>query len=163
MAERFLWFACLLCFWCLLSGKWDAFHFGSGVLSCLVIAWISAKAHSSLGSTGLKALPGRIFRFLRYLVWLTQRILMAAWHIACVVLDPKLPLNPKLSRHKSILSGDKNLTIFGTSITLTPGTITVDIKDGEVLVHELDSDSAGDITSYAMEKEIAKIKGEGLS
>ncbi len=160
MAERFLWFACLLSFWCLLSGKWDAFHFGSGVLSCLAVAWISAKAHSSLGTTGLKVLPGRIFRFLLYLIWLTQRILMAAWHIACVVLDPKLPLNPKLSRHKSILSGDKNLTIFGTSITLTPGTITVDIQNGEVLVHELDSDSAGDITSYAMENEIAKIKGE---
>lgn len=157
MAERLTWFLFLLAFWCLLSGKWDLFHFGSGVLSCLAAAWFAGGRGPAASPESRRALPGRVFRFLRYLVWLAQHIIMAAWHVAAVVLHPKLRLNPKISTHASLLSGEKSLAIFGTSITLTPGTITVDIQGRDVTVHELDADSAGDITSGAMEKEIARI------
>ncbi|MBU3759115.1 MAG: hypothetical protein FGM27_04220 [Candidatus Omnitrophica bacterium] len=163
MAAFAIWFSVLLSFWCLLSGQWDPFHFGSGILSCAAAAFFAARQHEALTSAKLLTLPGKALRFTFYLFWLAQRIVMAAWHVACVVLDPALRIHPKISTRTSVLQGDKNLAVFGTSITLTPGTITIDIQGRDVLVHELDGDSAGDIVSGAMEQAIDSIAGGGKS
>ncbi len=152
----------LFLFWILLSGKIDAIHLFFGGLSALLIAAYSAQlAKSILPPVSLLQMPVVFFRYVRYCIWLTGRILLAAVHVSRLVLSPRLPIHPRLYSHATPLKTDLERVLFANSITLTPGTITVDLKDGTLMIHQLDEDSSGDIHSGEMEKQIARIFGRG--
>ncbi|MEM0955410.1 MAG: Na+/H+ antiporter subunit E [Pseudomonadota bacterium] len=91
---------------------------------------------------------------LAYQPWLFGRILKSGWHVSRLILHPSLPIKPKLIRHTTPLQSDGELVTLGNSITLTPGTVTVEIAPGEVLVHALDEDSTQDLRTGAMETKI---------
>jgi multicomponent Na+:H+ antiporter subunit E len=78
-------------------------------------------------------------------------------HVAKLVLNPEMPINPKMIRYKSKLKKELSLATFANSITLTPGTITADIVDGEYYVHCLDQKVADDLMSGDMEKKVAHV------
>jgi multicomponent Na+:H+ antiporter subunit E len=88
---------------------------------------------------------------------LFSRILASGVHLTYLILHPRLPLDPRIIRYRTQLTGDTALTIFGNSITLTPGTVTVEIDSDELEVHALDEASALDITSLRLEKKIADL------
>jgi multicomponent Na+:H+ antiporter subunit E len=90
-----------------------------------------------------------------YAPWLFGRILASGVHLAYLILHPSLPLNPQMIRHRTRLTGDTAITIFGNSITLTPGTVTVEVNGDEFEVHALDEASASDVTSLRLENKIA--------
>jgi multicomponent Na+:H+ antiporter subunit E len=97
-------------------------------------------------------------RFFAYIPWLIYQIIMANFHVARLVLSPKMPINPKIIKFKVKLDSDISLVTFANSITLTPGTITVDIKEGEFCVHALDETVAYDLLfGGKMEDRIAHI------
>ena len=143
----------LLFFWFLLSGKLDAFHALLGITSVLIVLQTGTRKTSYPLST----IGHYLLRGLGYTSWLLGRIILAALHVSQVILQPKMAIAPKLIRHKSSLAGDNARVVFANSITLTPGTITVEIEDGELAVHQLDDDSSGDIVSGLMETQISKI------
>jgi len=145
-------------FWFFLSGKADAFHLALGFFTALSIALIHRKALAGLSLARTLEL---IARFFRYLTWLMWQIVLAAWHVSCVVLRRDMKLNPKFITHKTILRPDEARVIFANSITLTPGTITADLAGDTLVIHQLDDNSAGGIISHDMEKEIEKIYGAG--
>jgi len=158
----------LFAFWFLLSGKRELFYLAAGFLSALSIAWMSTST-SQTKQGKKKRGPGPVRRtwplFLlmtplrgcRYAIWLLGRILRAAVHVALIVVNPKMPLRPKLIRHKTTLKTNIEKVIFANSITLTPGTITGNLEGDTLTIHQLDDNSAADILSGAMEKEIRKI------
>lgn len=155
----FLRTAVLFLFWIFLSGKFDAVHLFLGFLSSLAIAILTSfesKPHRNSLKT-LRRGPGIFIRGFLYSFWLLGRIILATVHVSRLVLSPKMPLAPRLIKHKSILKSDAAKVIFANSITLTPGTITVDISGNEFLVHELDHESSEDIRTKRMEREIKKI------
>lgn len=146
-------------FWILLSGQSDAFHLTAGALSCLAVLALNRDLYTRKPGHRLPflALLGTLFRALRYATWLLGRIIMAALHVSRIVLDPKMPLSPRFIKHRTLLDNDYAKVIFGNSITLTPGTITAELRGSELVVHQIDDASAGDILSGTMEKEISKI------
>lgn len=80
----------------------------------------------------------RFFKFIFiYIPNLIIEMIKANFEIAKVVLDPKLPINPGFVKKQTILGKDDNLEklIVASSITLTPGTLTVDVIDDCYFIH----------------------------
>lgn len=152
---------CILFFgWILLSGKFDRFHIGMGVISCLIISFFSSDLLFS--SSNLKNIYTQWPRFLIYIPWLLYQVFIANLHVMYLVFHPRMMdlIDPKIIKFKSRLKSDMSLTTFANSITLTPGTITVFVTDyGDFEVHAIDSHS-GDSLPGEMETRIAKIFNE---
>jgi multicomponent Na+:H+ antiporter subunit E len=100
---------------------------------------------------------GQTLRFVGYVPWLLYQILLSNIHVAYLVLSPRPPIDPKIIKFKAKLKKDISLAVFANSITLTPGTITADIVDGEYHVHALSRKVADDLLSGEMEDKVARI------
>jgi multicomponent Na+:H+ antiporter subunit E len=141
----------LFALWLLFSQSYTAVHMAIGFGVALGVALLNSSE-----------LSRSIYRvswigLLVYAPWLFSRILASGVHLTYLILHPRLPLDPRIIRYRTQLTGDTALTIFGNSITLTPGTVTVEIDSDELEVHALDEASALDITSLRLEKKIADL------
>jgi len=146
--------------WCVLSGKFDGFHLTLGVISCLIVSFLSADL--LLQSPHLKKLPMIWLHFIRYIPWLLFQVFVANIHVMYLAFHPKMMdlIDPQIIRFKSRLKSDIALVTLANSITLTPGTITVYISVfGDVTVHMIDVES-GQSLPWIMDARIAEIFGE---
>ena len=75
-----------------------------------------------------------------YLPYLIKEMLISAIHVAKLVLNPK-DMNPGLMKIEDMPSGKIGKVIYANSITLTPGTYTITLDSGEMLVHYIDRSS----------------------
>lgn len=151
-------FSVLSAFWIALSGKFDTLHLSMGFASVvLVMIMTRRKGHPGRSAKAVSDQCRLYFGFFLYIPWLCFQIFLAAIHVSKLLLNPKLPINPGIIRHKSILLSDRHKVIFGNSITLTPGTITSDLDKDYFVVHQLDQDSAAGILDHSMEKKIQSI------
>jgi len=82
---------------------------------------------------------------------------LANIHVAALALNPKMPIDPKIITFKTKLESDVSWVTLANSITLTPGTVTVDIKDGVFYVHALSKKVADDLNTGEMEDRVAHI------
>jgi len=143
--------------WFILSGQFDPFHISLGVVSSLIVAWISGDL--LFQNPIRKGFIARTIRFLIYIPWLMVQIFIANLHVLKVVFHPR-PLeviDPKIIKFNSKLSGQMPLYILGNSITLTPGTVTIFVNVfGTYTVHAIDQQSAEALPGE-METKIARI------
>lgn len=136
----------LFALWIVLSGKLDAVHLLMGAISTLCI---------TMGTYRLLLLPPAIGpemvhpvaivpwgRLLTYIPWLCWEIVVASVQVAYLVLHPKMPISPCLVRFRMPLPHTLARLTLATSITLTPGTVTLDVQDDEFLVHALTVEGA---------------------
>lgn len=150
-------FAILFSFWLLFSGRFDLFHLLLGVISCLMVSWIS---NHLLFPTQIS--PGLLkiwIKFARYLPWLFNQIFLANLHVLYLTFHPRMMemINPKVIKFHSRLKSDVSRTTLANSITLTPGTITIHAGVmGSFAVHCIDDKSGQDLPGD-MEKKIAKV------
>jgi multicomponent Na+:H+ antiporter subunit E len=161
-------FFLLLGLWLLLSGHYDVIHISMGVFSALLVVLINLRLRKyyfyeeEISETGAKIrgifpTPLRFGRVLLYIPWLILQIIVASLQVAAVVLNPKMPVDPALLRFKTRLPNLASKVILANSITLTPGTITVRLKDDEFLVHSLMAVSATGIIQDKLPEEVAKL------
>ncbi len=137
-------------FWMPLSGFFDVFHLSIGVFCCALVAYIS---HDLLFvNVRVGDMRTIVRRFFAYVPWLIYQILLANLHVLKIVLSRKMPIAPRIIRFKPKLESDISHVTFANSITLTPGTITVEIMNGEYYVHAIDEAVAEDLL-YAKEME----------
>jgi multisubunit Na+/H+ antiporter MnhE subunit len=80
--------------------------------------------------------------------------------VAYIVLNPKLPIDPGLLRFRTRLQSSVGHILLANSITLTPGTITVDLTEGTYLVHALVPQAAGSLLEAKMQNKLEMIFGE---
>lgn len=86
---------------------------------------------------------GRLFQLLAYWAWLLVEIFKANWVVIKACLRSTLDINPALVKVKTGCESDLARTVFANSITLTPGTVSVEVEGNKILVHALYEDSAG--------------------
>jgi multicomponent Na+:H+ antiporter subunit E len=151
--KRLAGFLVLLSFWLVLSGHYDLFHIGWGIVSAAVVTFFSVGL-TSLNTDRQDRL--RFWGLVSYLPWLLLQVVLANLHVAYLVLRPTA-IRPQIIRVKTRLSGDLAKTILGNSITLTPGTITMDIQDDELIVHALSEKVARELADGEMERRVARI------
>ena len=150
-------FVVLFVFWLLLSGKFDLFHIALGLICCAIV---SAVSHDLLFTkSGIQYKIDIFLRFCLYLPWLIYQIVLANLHVAYMVLFPK-KIEPQIIRFKTGLKSDLSMVTLANSITLTPGTITMDIAGEEFVVHALSKKVADDLLTGDMERRVAGIYRE---
>lgn len=148
-------FLVLVGFWILLSGRFDFFHLTLGIICSLLVAYLS---HDLLFfNVRLGDFRNRIKRFIQSAPWFLGQIFSANLHVAYLALSPKMPIDPQIIRFQTKLESDISWVAMANSITLTPGTITMDIRDGEFFVHAIDKKVAYDLNTGEMEDKIAHV------
>lgn len=98
---------------------------------------------------------------LRYLVWLVWNVIRANIEVAKLILHPRLPIQPSLLTFRTTLEHPLAQALVANSITLTPGTVTVDLVDGRYLVHAIVPASADGVTRGAVQNAVGPVFGEG--
>ncbi|MCL5780899.1 MAG: Na+/H+ antiporter subunit E [Firmicutes bacterium] len=146
-------------FWFSLSGQLHPLLLILGVISSLLVAYWSTDV--LIGQMNKGPDIDRIFRMIAYVPWLVWQIVLSNIHVVQLVLSPKLEIDPKIIRFKHDLKTDMGIVILANSITLTPGTITINGGRGEFIVHAVSKKTADDLLSGEMQ---AKVKGlEGVT
>ncbi len=157
-------FVFLFGLWLVLSGKFDMVHVSMGAAGALSVTWLSGDLLYSSRAGGerrwLTELPWHRIVF-SYLPWLGLEIVKANIQVLRLVLGPRSLLQPRLVRYRPRLQSEVALVTFANSITLTPGTVTVDVEeDGTIVVHAIDAATAAGLESGEMEARIAAVFGE---
>lgn len=156
MKQALVLFAHLMLVWLFLSGHFDATLITYGVLSCAFV--VALMAH--LRILDEEALPVHLgLRPFFFLPWLFKEIVLSNIAVAKVILDPKLPIRPRILRVRASQRSDVAQVIYANSITLTPGTLTLDVRNGEFLVHALTDESAEGLLSGEMDRRVARLEG----
>ncbi len=145
-------------FWILLSGEFTFILITSGVVASLITAYLSHDIF--IGKADLKTETGRVFKFIVYIPWLLWEIILANVEIAYLVLSPKPLVDPQIVRFKNDLKTDLGIVTLAHSITLTPGTVTVDANREEFVIHAIWQKSADGIIGGEMQQKVKKIEGE---
>ncbi len=150
----------LFVFWMLLSGMFDAFHLFLGILASGAVAWFSAHLLFPTGTVTFKA--SSLLGMLLYLPWLLWQILLANLQVARIVLHPRMMelINPQIVRFQTRLKTPFARVTFGQSITLTPGTITINIDDQEFTVYALTDDTAESLPGEMENRVLAALEKE---
>jgi multicomponent Na+:H+ antiporter subunit E len=125
--------------WLLLSGHWDGVHVGLGAAAAALVAWLNR------GEEDVTRLAQALPRMAWYVPWLLVEIVRANLAVMRIVLDPRLPIDPVVVRVRAPLRGALAVTTLANSITLTPGTITLDAEDDQLTVHALEAGGADGI------------------
>lgn len=146
----------LFVLWLLLSGHYDPLLLTLGAVSCLgvvAIAWrmdvIDHEGHPvQLGP-----------RILLYWPWLAWRIVKANVEVARLIVHPALPIEPLVLKAATSQKSELGQVIYANSITLTPGTVAVDLGPGAIQVHCLTRRLAADIESGEMDRRVSRLEG----
>lgn len=102
-------------------------------------------------------LPG----LLRYWIWLLWEVVKANIIVARTILEPDMVLTPRMVRVKNLPKSQFGRVLFANSITLTPGTVSVDMDDDEIIVHALIKELTGPEGFADMARRCAIAAGEG--
>ncbi|UCC13303.1 MAG: Na+/H+ antiporter subunit E [Gammaproteobacteria bacterium] len=146
----------LLAVWLLLSGHYDPLLISLGVASVILTTWIAAR----LKIVDIEGHPIHIaLRTIRYFPWLFWEIVKSNVDVARRVLSPSLPVSPRVFTVQSSQRTAVGRTIYANSITLTPGTVTIDVRGSELDVHSLTSESAAEIQSGRMDARVTIFEG----
>ena len=143
----------MLLTWPIVDGQIDIQIVIAGLIASLIVAImfheILPEEHHVFIS------PVRIFWFLIYIPVFFYYIIKANLDVVYRALHPKMPINPGIVKIKTNLKTDSGITALANSITLTPGTLTVDLTDdGYLYIHWINvrSDDVEQATKFIAQR-----------
>ena len=141
--------------WLALSGHFNPLLLSLGVLSATTVTFVSRR----MGIIDAEGQPlGLIPGLLRYAPWLATKIVCACIDVAWRITRPSLPIQPTIIRVPANQQTVAGRVSFANSITLTPGTISLDVLEKEIEVHALTAESAADLQSGEMGKRVEHLE-----
>jgi len=157
-------FILLFVFWIILVQSFSAKDIIIGILCSLGVALVSQLLLAGQIES-LDISRDQILRLAVYFPYLLFEIIKANVDVAEIVLDPRLPISPVLVKFKFALKEDLPQITLANSITLTPGTLTVDIQDDTFYIHCLAEHHAEAIFDWTLQDKSmwifkGKTKGE---
>ena len=140
-------FLILFGFWLLMSGYYTPLILSLGVISCILCVYLTIKGKFLDNET----LPIYFFpRLIQYTLWLIKEILKSNIQTAKVIIMKSE--EPELFSVKASQKTNEGKVTYANSITLTPGTVTTQIKNDIFEVHALTKDFGDDVRSNEMDK-----------
>lgn len=146
----------LFVFWLLLSGHYTALLLTIGILCCAGIVALAIRM-SVLDEEGHPV--HLVVGSLTYWPWLVFEIAKSTWGVARLILDPKLPISPTMIKVRASQKTRVGVNIYANSITLTPGTISVEVEDDEILVHAITEGGAEELSEGDMDRRVTAFEG----
>ena len=156
--KRLIYFIISFVLWILLTwpfadGKADVQVLVAGFIASVIVAVmfheLLPKEHHIFVS------PVRIFWFLVYIPVFFYYVIKANLDVVYRALHPKMPIKPGIVKIKTNLKTDSAITALANSITLTPGTLTVDLTDdGYLYIHWINvrSDDVEQATKFIAQR-----------
>ena len=146
---------CIL--WLLLSGYFfSALLLGLGLASAAAVVFIAHRM-DVIDHEGHPVHLG--WRAIIYLPWLLGEIVKANIDVARRIIQPSMPIRPNLLRVKASQKSELGNVIYANSITLTPGTVTVELDDGLLGVHAITAEAAEEVLSGEMDRRVTAMEG----
>jgi multicomponent Na+:H+ antiporter subunit E len=148
----------LIAYWLLLSGHYTPWLIGAGIVCAAAIIGFGVR----MGFTDEEGFPVTLMpRAAIYWPWLALEIVKSALGVARLIVDPRLPISPKLIRVDATQKSAVGLTTFANSITLTPGTISVEVSERsrQIWVHAISSDTAAGLEDGEMDRRVSWFEG----
>ncbi|MDG1287720.1 MAG: Na+/H+ antiporter subunit E [Rickettsiales bacterium] len=142
--------------WLLWSGIYKPLLLGLGAFSCVLVLIVASRiGFFDKGVFSLHLGP----RLPRYWIWLLKEIVISSLDVSRIVLSPSLPISPTVVKLKDTPDDPVGQAILGNAITLTPGTVTMDIVEGQMKVHCLTKDAAAAILAGEMSRRAHTLVG----
>jgi len=151
----------LIALWLLMSGLFKPLIIGFGVASVLLVLLVTRRMDAV--DDDKVELRLRPVAFVGYFLWLLAEIAKANWTVTKTILSPAMPMRQHLFAVPYSQKTDVGQVIFANSITLTPGTISVEVEAGNFLVHALGY-SDGDMAALAdMDRRVSATEAAGAA
>jgi multicomponent Na+:H+ antiporter subunit E len=152
----------LFLFWVLLSGRYQLKYLLIGAGACALVTYLTHDLLYRPNSS--KKIPlGASFtlscalRLIAYIPWLVWAIIKANIQVAMIIIKPQMPIDPGFLQFKTKLTRKIALVTLANSITLTPGTITVDLQGDTYIIHAIVRGAASDLESGLMQNKAGAI------
>ncbi|MEX2324201.1 MAG: Na+/H+ antiporter subunit E [Nitriliruptoraceae bacterium] len=150
-------FVLLLGFWIALSGHYSVLFGAMGVVSAAVCTWFASRLLESTVGGAERHPRIHLFWLFIYCGWLLGRMAVGAVQVAHIVLNPKKPPQPGILQFRTQLSSPAARTMLANSITLVPGTITLDVEGDLLTVHSFTPNAVDDLADANMQNRIAAV------
>ena len=147
-------FIILLISWLLWSGLYKPLLIGLGIFSCVLSLWLATRMGFFRHAMTLRSM----LRLPAMWWWLLQEVIKSSLEVARVVLSPNTPIQPEVVELHTTEKSDSGKVILGNSITLSPGTVTIDVYKDRLLVHCLTANSAAGLRSGEAERRTARLE-----
>jgi multicomponent Na+:H+ antiporter subunit E len=149
-------FASLSAFWLLLSGFWDnPLLLALGLVSVMLASWLGVRAEPAGAGFNL----GMLWRLPVYWGWLMVEIIKANLDVVKRIWQPALyPISPTLANLDLSQKTALGRAIYAQSITLTPGTVAIEVVGGKVLVHALTDAGVADLERGEMDRRVTRVE-----
>lgn len=151
------WTVTLAVFWLLLSGFLKPLLLAFGVASVALVVFLLLRMDREDDQPEKLSFS---FSTIRYVVWLLGQIILSSLDVTKLVWGSSKKLSPSLAKLPISDVPEKNRVLYANSITLTPGTLSVDIDDEHVTVHALKEQSLEDLQAGEMAKKAASVNGD---
>ncbi len=145
-------FAVLFGTWIILSGHFTPFLLISGAVCAALTVAITLRMDLL---DRRRDFLGRVWRLPFYWLWLAGQIILWALIVSRKVLAPRLDIDPVLERVPSSQRSDLGRVMYANSITLTPGTLSTDVREGAIEVHALTQAAMADLKSDDMDRRVS--------
>ena len=147
----------LITAWLLWSGLFKPLLLGLGVFSVLLTLYILQRMGYFANETfAFRYSP----RLLGFWGWLGKEIVISSLTVTRIVLQRKIAVEPKLVELDATELDALDQALLGNSITLTPGTLTLDVYDDRILVHAITDAIAADLREGSMMRRVIALKDD---
>lgn len=121
--------------WAAITGSFSALNLLFGFVLSIFVMWVIR------GEVGSQGYFSRSWRIVRLFTLFLYELVMSAWKVMVLVLSPKLDLKPGIFKFPLSLEKDMEITLLANMITLTPGTLSVDVSEDKkfIYVHAIDA------------------------
>ena len=154
----------LFAFWMVMSGRTETKFIVYGVLTAAVVSWITYplllvpnKDNSKRYFVFGVSMP----KFIGYFFWLMWQLVLANVDVLLATTSQEMAIDPKIVRFYFRADNPMATVVLANSITLTPGTVTVNVTDdGLYEIHALTPGAASGVLDGSMQKKVAELYGE---
>ncbi len=141
--------------WLLNSGHYNFLLLGLGALSIALVVWIAHKMdvvdHEGQPINATMKMPV-------YFAWLLKEILLSNIDVVKRIWLSPGSISPTVGTLKISQKDDMGRVIYANSITLTPGTVTLDLQDDEVTVHALTEEGLSELSKGEMDRRVSQLE-----
>lgn len=145
----------LVVLWSLLSGHYTALLLALGLVSVLFVVYL-ANRMDVVDQEG-HPFHLRFMGVLSYWAWLIKEIILSNIDVTRRILHPGMPISPTIIKVRCTQPDDLGRVIYANSITLTPGTVSLDVNENVIEVHALSREAAEALKAGEMDRRVTEL------
>lgn len=143
--------------WVMLSGHFDPLLLGLGLLSVIVV--VSIASRMDIADHEGHPVHLRVWPLCRFWAWLLKEVVVSNLDVARRILSRRIPISPTMIKLTVSQPTEVGRVIYANSITLTPGTVSIDVKGNVVEVHALTQQAARTLEAGEMDRRVTAVDG----